>query len=355
MQPARIRRAHRLLFVFLITALAAFSLWSVWLLARAQGLRDELDRSFGWLEEVSAVRAELERLRGAAPGEPRVDLDAFRRKTERLSRQTDDPALRLALRKLRLALEQLPRASGDADALWQASVAALAAAEAFEARLRAQVARLHRDLGGHWRSLWLLVPGTLLLAGSNLALLVAIHRRRLELESAHAQVLSSARHDPLTGLWNREGIVRLLGHELVRAARSQAPLGVILADLDDFKAVNDLVGFDQGDFILEQVGQRLQSLVRPYDTLGRFGGVSFLVVLPACDATATEQVAQRLRQAVEEREVEHAFGRLRVRLSLARTTVDRAAETDVDTLLRTLREGIDAKQKTTATRPTCKR
>lgn len=322
--------------------LVAFCFWSVWLLARAQPLRGELDRSFGWLEEVSAVRAELERRRDAAAGGTEVDLDAFRRRTERLSRQTDDPGLRLTLQQLQSALDRLPEAGEDADAdtLWQASVAALAAAEAFEERIRSQVTRLHRDLGGHWRSLWLLVPGVLLLAASNLVLLLAVHRRRLELESAHARALASSRHDPLTGLWNREGILRLLGLELARAARSQAPLGVILADLDDFQTVNDLVGHDQGDFIIEQVGKRLQALVRPYDTLGRFGGVSFLLVLPACDAAATEQVARRLKTAVDEREMEHAFGHIRVTLSLARTTVERAGETDVDAVLRTLRKGV---------------
>lgn len=352
MEPHRPRRARRLVVTFLTGVLVAFSAWSVWLLARAQPLRDELDRSFGWLEEVSAARAELERRRDFSAGEPLADLGAFRLRTERLSRQIEDPGLRLALQQLQLALDPLVEAGEDADAdtLWQASVAALAAADAFEARIRAQVARLHRDLAGHWRSLWLLVPGVLVLAASNLVLLFAVDRRRRELEGAHAQAMSSARHDPLTGLWNREGIVRLLDHELVRAGRSQAPLGVILADVDDFKAVNDLLGFDQGDFVLEQIGKRLQSMVRPYDTLGRFGGDSFLLVLPACDASATEQVARRLEKAVGEREVEHALGRIRVTLSLARTTVERARETDVDTVLRVLQEGVD-ESRTTIPRP----
>jgi len=76
--------------------------------------------------------------------------------------------------------------------------------------------------------------------------------------------------------------------------------------------------------------------------MGRFGGDAFLIVLPACDPTATEHVVRRLRRAVNERDVEHALGHLRVTLTLAHATVGRAAETDIDTLLRELEQGISS-------------
>lgn len=368
MQAERIKsrqrsRGHRLLFLVLIALLVAFSLWSLWLLSRAHQLRGELDFYFGWLDQVQAVRGELERWReqGAAVEEKSGWLETFRREAEQLLRQTEDPGVRVALQKLRLALDQVAAQAADSlpgdasdtldsDALWQASVAALAAAEELGESVRGHVTRLHRSLGAHWRSLRWLVAGALLLAGSNLALLFVIQRRRLEVEKAHEEVLRSARHDPLTGLWNREGILRLLGHELVRAARSQTPLSVILADLDNFQAVNELLGHDQGDYILEQVSKRLVSLVRPYDSLGRVGGDSFLLVLPDCDGSATNLVVERLRAAVNDRDVKHAFGRIRVTLNLALRTVKRASETDVDTLLRQLQTGIDVSK--TIPRPT---
>lgn len=338
------KRAHRLVLLALISLLVAFSLWSVWLLVRSQSLRGEVDLYFGWLDEIGAVRQSLEELR--EPGrEPAPELDEFRRRAARRSLEVDDPALQVALRKLSLdlaALEDDPSGGADApDALWQASVAALSAAQALEAEVREHVARLHQELDGHWRAVRLLVLGALLLAASNLALVVAVQRRRLELETAHRRALRSSRHDPLTGLWNREGILRLLGHELNRASRSGTPIGVILADLDNFTAVNELVGQAQGDYVLEQVAERLRSLVRPYDTMGRFGGDSFLLVLPSCDATATEQVCERLRESVNQHEIEHAFGRIHVTLNIAQLTVEDAETMDVDTLLRRLQEGID--------------
>jgi diguanylate cyclase (GGDEF)-like protein len=345
----RRQRAHRLLFTILIGVLVAFSAWSVRTLAHTQRLRGELDLYLGWIGEVRTLRGELAQVLenrsrtesgGPTSAVPRFETPAIRRMLERAG----DPALRVALQNLRSAVGDLETqaAAGSSDALWQSAVAALAAAEAVDEQLRGQVARLNRRLGVHWRSVWLLVAGALLLAASNLVLLIRIHQRRLELEKVHGEALRSARHDSLTGLWNREGILRLLGHELVRSRRSLAPLGVILADVDDFRAVNNLLGQDQGDFILRQVGARLQSLVRPYDTMGRFGGDAFLIVLPACDPTATEHVVRRLRRAVNERDVEHALGHLRVTLTLAHATVDQAAETDVDTLLRELEQGITA-------------
>lgn len=345
---ARQRRpGHRLLFAVLIALLVGFSAWSLWTLARAQRLRGELDLYLSWIREVRVLRSEIApsiEIDGKDDSPPRAGgpLDSF--DAERMLARARDGELRVAVHRLRSAIGDLRQqaATGSEDSQWQASVSALSAADALEEQLRDRVGRLHRRLGGHWRSVWLLVAGTLLLAASNLVLLIRIQQRRLELEKAHTEALRSARHDSLTGLWNREGILRLLGHELVRARRSQAPLGVILADVDEFRTVNNLVGHDQGDFILRQVGARLQSLVRPYDTMGRLGGDSFLIVLPACDATATERVTWRLRRAVNERDVEHALGHLRVTLTLAHATVDRAAETDVDTLLRELEQEIDA-------------
>lgn len=121
-------------------------------------------------------------------------------------------------------------------------------------------------------------------------------------------------------------------------------LGVILVDIDGFQQVNVLLGHDQGDFILEQLAGRLGSFVRPYDTMGRFGGDSFLIVLPMCDETATGNVAERLREAVNDREMEHALGRIHVTVSLAWGTVVAPEDADADLLIHRLQDRIDGLQ-----------
>ncbi len=350
--------AHRILFAALLVLLAVFAVWCVALLLRAERLQDSIDAHLGWIDEVRAVHRELERLRGGGEvGETAAQLTAarlesFLRSTEELARHDQDPRLDVAIRRLRETLEELPRAGREAasadaadDALWQATVAALAAVEALEEMLRNHVSELHQGLGGHWRSLYLLVVLSLVLAAWNLALLVLAHTRRRAVEQAHAEALECASHDPLTGLWNREGILRLLGHELVRAQRTEAELGVILADVDDFRRVNEAWGQDQGDYVLQQVAQRLQSMVRPYDNMGRFGGDSFLLVLPACDTAATNQVAARILRSVNGQDVEHAFGHLRLTLSLAQMTVAHPSDTTIDRLLLELHEQLDRARK----------
>jgi diguanylate cyclase (GGDEF)-like protein len=80
--------------------------------------------------------------------------------------------------------------------------------------------------------------------------------------------------------------------------RDQHPLGVVLADLDQFKRVNDLYGHAAGDAALQEVAQRLSGALRPQDRIGRYGGEEFLAVLPGCDWSASLAVAERLRATV---------------------------------------------------------
>jgi diguanylate cyclase (GGDEF)-like protein len=108
-----------------------------------------------------------------------------------------------------------------------------------------------------------------------------------------------ATRDALTGLWNRAMILEILDRELARSRREGHPVGIIMADLDHFKPINDTHGHIAGDHVLRQAAQRLLTLLRPYDTVGRYGGEEFLVVLPGCDAAAALTLAERLRRCVE--------------------------------------------------------
>ena len=102
----------------------------------------------------------------------------------------------------------------------------------------------------------------------------------------------------MTGCWNHSAILELLQVELVRAHREGTSTGVILADLDHFKQVNDTYGHMVGDEALREVAQRIRMAVRPYDQVGRYGGEEFLIVLPRCEAFSAMTVAERLRVSV---------------------------------------------------------
>jgi diguanylate cyclase (GGDEF)-like protein len=145
-------------------------------------------------------------------------------------------------------------------------------------------------------------------------------RRLLDLQE---QLLATQRllqeratRDALTGLWNRALILDILERELARSRREGGPVGVIMADIDHFKAVNDRHGHLAGDEVLRQVGRRMRAVLRPYDTIGRYGGEEFLAVLPGCGCTATMALAERLRQCVAAEAVDADGEPIRVTLSL---------------------------------------
>jgi len=129
-------------------------------------------------------------------------------------------------------------------------------------------------------------------------------KRILDLQSklldAQKVLQFEATHDALTGLWNRAQISSILERELPRAAREQKPLGVVLADLDHFKSINDTHGHLAGDSVLREAARRLNQAIRPYDGVARYGGEEFLVILPGCDLETAARVAERLRAAVSE-------------------------------------------------------
>ncbi|MCK6681419.1 MAG: diguanylate cyclase [Thermoanaerobaculia bacterium] len=112
-----------------------------------------------------------------------------------------------------------------------------------------------------------------------------------------------AMHDSLTGLWNRRMILDQLRKELHQAEREGKPLAVALADLDDFKKVNDGLGHAAGDAVLAEAAKRMRSVMRDCDFIGRYGGEEFLLVLPGCDGDAGLLVAERVRRILSDQPV----------------------------------------------------
>ena len=101
-----------------------------------------------------------------------------------------------------------------------------------------------------------------------------------ELIRAQSALLVQATHDPLTGLFNRGAILKILEREIDRAHRQGSSVGVMLIDLDHFKNINDTLGHQAGDKVLQEAARLMLESTRSYDSIGRYGGEEFLVVAP---------------------------------------------------------------------------
>jgi diguanylate cyclase (GGDEF)-like protein len=135
-----------------------------------------------------------------------------------------------------------------------------------------------------------------------------LHRRQLALAQGDMlRELGEARRrsmvDPLTSVWNRAGLDTILTRELEASAMRGSPLSLAMVDLDHFKAVNDKFGHGVGDTVLSEVARRLRVAARPVDSVARFGGEEFVVILPGCGADDARTVAERLRSRLADHPV----------------------------------------------------
>ncbi len=151
--------------------------------------------------------------------------------------------------------------------------------------------------------------------------LEAKHRRLIETEAEMRQLATT---DPLTGLANRRQFFAAAQSELARAMRYGGAVGLVMADLDRFKAVNDLGGHGAGDRVLEAVAGVFRDEQRPHDVVGRIGGEEFAFVLPGADLAATTRAAERMRNAVEALDVEYGGNSFRITLSLGCAAIGEA-------------------------------
>ncbi|TFW26513.1 EAL domain-containing protein [Massilia arenosa] len=131
---------------------------------------------------------------------------------------------------------------------------------------------------------------------------VAIVRDITERKSTEERILHMAHHDELTGLPNRSLIRDRLDQSILHARRKQRAVAVAFIDLDGFKLVNDGLGHNAGDELLKIVGERMGRCIRRDDTLGRFGGDEFVIILTDLphDPLAITPVLENVRQAVAE-------------------------------------------------------
>jgi diguanylate cyclase len=114
--------------------------------------------------------------------------------------------------------------------------------------------------------------------------------------------------DPLTGLANRRQFELTLASEVDRVARAGEPALVLMIDIDHFKTVNDAHGHPAGDVVLKAVAHVLHLCIRPMDTVARFGGEEFAMILPNCAPSFAQAVAERIRLRVQAQTIAIAAG-----------------------------------------------
>jgi diguanylate cyclase (GGDEF)-like protein len=106
--------------------------------------------------------------------------------------------------------------------------------------------------------------------------------------------------DELTGVYNRPYFGRQLDREIARAYREGRPMSLVIGDLDDFKKLNDLYGYEAGNVVLREVSQTLASSIRPFDTVARWGGEEFALILSAeTSPSEAQDICERLRVRIQ--------------------------------------------------------
>jgi diguanylate cyclase (GGDEF)-like protein len=162
---------------------------------------------------------------------------------------------------------------------------------------------------------------------SSARLLITQHRLILAKEALRRE----ASRDGLTSLWNRKAILTILERELLRAERDQTPVGLIMIDVDHFKSVNDSRGHAAGDAVLRIIASGIAAVVRPYDSVGRYGGEEFLIVAPGCGPAEAWDLAERVRVHVAGCSIVAGGSTVQVSLSLGIATGQTAS--DIEKLL----------------------
>jgi len=150
-------------------------------------------------------------------------------------------------------------------------------------------------------------------------------KRIVELEE---KLRRQATLDSLTGIMNRGAIMERFAIEMDRAYRDGESLCIAMVDLDHFKKVNDTYGHTVGDAVLCETAVRMTSVLRPYDSAGRYGGEEFIIVFPKCDAAQASSIAERIRRSISLAPVRTNFDAISVTASIGLAQAQRYRNAD---------------------------
>lgn len=154
-----------------------------------------------------------------------------------------------------------------------------------------------------------------------LTAMLRIRKLTVELEHRRGEMETIAMRDQLTGLQNRRSFDENLSNEIARARRYGRPLGLLVADIDHFKQVNDTLGHDLGDELLEQLGRLLLSQVRAPDMAFRYGGEEFVILTPETQSGLAMNLAERIRLGFKTRSSSLSTGVQTLSIGIADTSM----------------------------------
>lgn len=143
--------------------------------------------------------------------------------------------------------------------------------------------------------------------------LASYYRNKIDQAERHLQALATI--DALTGLHNRRHLEMVAEQEIARIRRKGVTCALAVTDIDFFKKINDTQGHDAGDRVLVHIGQLLKAGLRESDTLARWGGEEFVLLMPDTDLANAMAIAERIRLAVENSTVDFPSGEIRCTLS----------------------------------------
>jgi diguanylate cyclase (GGDEF)-like protein len=123
-------------------------------------------------------------------------------------------------------------------------------------------------------------------------------RLESELLEVNQKLAEQARIDELTGIYNRRMFRELLQAELARSCRYTTAVSLIMFDIDHFKKINDTLGHNTGDHVLQELARLVSGRIRTHDIFGRWGGEEFMLLIPSSDLQQAAQLAEILRELI---------------------------------------------------------